>query len=195
MTSFNTIIDRFLSKITDDMYLELTEEDTLRDAKQYLIDVIPYFEFPRFALYNYDAEQGVYNVDLTLEEINIFALLMKQSWLDRQINSVEMTRMKYSGADFKMTSQANHLAKLLNLKAENHREIIHAQRLYKRRKFRDDGSVMSNWMTLNESAINDTPTQQTESINGNTTVIQHITNNYYTDDDSEVYDWEPIRGE
>jgi hypothetical protein len=54
---------------------------------------------------------------------------------------------------------------------------------------------MSNWMTLNESAINDTPTQQTESINGNTTVIQHITNNYYTDDDSEVYDWEPIRGE
>jgi hypothetical protein len=34
--------------------------------------------------------------------------------------------MKYSGADFKMTSQANHLAKLLNLKAENHREIIHA---------------------------------------------------------------------
>jgi len=33
MTSFNTIIDCFLSKITDDMYLELTEEDTIRDAK------------------------------------------------------------------------------------------------------------------------------------------------------------------
>jgi hypothetical protein len=33
MTSFNTIINKFFSKITDDMYLELTEEDTMRDAK------------------------------------------------------------------------------------------------------------------------------------------------------------------
>ena len=33
MTSFNTIIDAFLGKITDDMYMELTEEDTIRDAK------------------------------------------------------------------------------------------------------------------------------------------------------------------
>ena len=159
MTSFDTIIDAFLSKITDDMYLELTEEDTIRDAKQYLLDAIPYFEFPRFPLYGYDAEASTYNVDLTKEEVNIFAILMKQAWLDRQINSIENTRMKYSGADFKFTSQANHLAKLLNLKAENHRENIHAQRLYKRRRFRCDGSVMSNWMTLNQSAINDTGTQ------------------------------------
>jgi hypothetical protein len=109
MTSFTTIIDAFLSKITDDMYLELTEEDTIRDAKQYLIDAIPYFEFPRFPLFDYDVEAEQYNVDLTKEEINIFAILMKQAWLDRQINSVENTRMKYSGSDFKFTSQANHL--------------------------------------------------------------------------------------
>jgi hypothetical protein len=32
-TTFETIIDRFLGKITDDMYLELTPEDTIRDAK------------------------------------------------------------------------------------------------------------------------------------------------------------------
>jgi len=51
---------------------------------------------------------------------------MKQVWLDRQINSIENIRMKYSGSDFKMTSQANHLAKLLTLKTENHRENIHA---------------------------------------------------------------------
>lgn len=187
MTSFNTIIDRFLSKITDDMYLELTEEDTIRDSKQYLIDAIPYFEFPRFALYDYDVEKETYNVDLTPEEINIFALLMKQAWLDRQINSVEMTRMKYSGSDFKMTSQANHLAKLLNLKTENWREIIHAQRLYKRRRFRTDGSVMSNWMTLNQSAIADSSVPQTGGSGGGITII-----NYYGEDDDEVFDWEPI---
>ena len=155
-TTFETIIDRFLGKITDDMYLELTPEDTIRDAKQFLIDAIPYFEFPRFALYDYNADLEEYNVDLTAEEINILALLMKTAWLDRQINSIEVTRMKYSGADFKLTSQANHLYKLLQLKSENVRESTHAQRLYKRRKFNKDGMVSSNWSCLiEESALDD----------------------------------------
>lgn len=155
-TTFETIINRFLGKITDDLYLELTPEDTIRDAKQFLIDAIPYFEFPRFALYDYDAELEEYNIDLTQEEINILALLMKTAWLDRQINSVEVTRMKYSGADFKLTSQANHLAKLLQAKSENLRESVHAQRLYKRRKFNKDGTVSSNWSCLiEESALDD----------------------------------------
>ena len=155
-TTFETIIDRFLGKITDDMYLELTPEDTIRDAKQFLIDAIPYFEFPRFALYDYDADLEEYNIDLTAEEINILALLMKTAWLDRQINSIEVTRMKYSGADFKLTSQANHLSKLLQLKSENVRESTHAQRLYKRRKFNKNGTVSSNWSCLiEESALDD----------------------------------------
>jgi hypothetical protein len=33
--------------------------------------------------------------------------------------------MKYSGADFKMTSQANHLAKLLTLQEEVGRQCHH----------------------------------------------------------------------
>lgn len=155
-TTFETIIDRFLGKITDDMYLELTPEDTIRDAKQFLIDAIPYFEFPRFALYDYDEILEQYNIELSAEEINILALLMKTAWLDRQINSIEVTRMKYSGADFKLTSQANHLSKLLQLKSENVRESTHAQRLYKRRKFNKDGTVSSNWSCLiEESALDD----------------------------------------
>ena len=125
--------------------------------------------------------------DLTTEEINILAILMKQAWLDRQINSIEVTRMKYSGADFKMTSQANHLAKLLNLKAENHRENIHAQRLYKRRRERGDGSVMSNWMTLNQSAINDNTTP-TETATKYGTIIIYNENH-------DEYEWEPIEHE
>lgn len=196
MTSFNTVIDRFLSKITDDMYLELTEEDTIRDAKQYLLDAIPYFEFPRFPIFDYDVENACFNSDLTAEEINILAILMKQAWLDRQINSIENTRMKYSGSDFKFTSQANHLAKLLSLKAENHRENIHAQRLYKRRKPRGDGSVMSNWMTLNQSAIDDSATPQSSNAPGKTVFQEYNYISIYqkeVPDDGEVYDWEPIR--
>nr|DAF58903.1 MAG TPA: hypothetical protein [Siphoviridae sp. ctxMM9] len=55
-TPFEKIYNKFFGKVTDDLYLEMTYEDTLRDAKSILLDAIPYFEFPRFALYNYDED-------------------------------------------------------------------------------------------------------------------------------------------
>ena len=112
-TKFATIYNRFLGKITDDMYLELTPEDTVKDLQNLLIDAIPGFEFPRVNLYDYkislveilenevvnddfvigviwndsleDLEQipkvlvdrSNFDVELSTEEINILALLMK----------------------------------------------------------------------------------------------------------------------
>ena len=214
MTPFYYIYERFLAKITDDMYLELSPRDTLQDMRQLLIDAIPGFEFPRKRL-NYvfkenaaDApdkirkyfnggevlvennnnielleednesnapqiadggriedmmkevfspENTSYFIDeLTEEEINILALLMVEGWINRQIASIEVVRMKYSGSDFKMTSQANHLSKLLSLKTEIRRMSFHMQRLYKRRKTTDNGYIQSNWSVLGEvSALGD----------------------------------------
>lgn len=155
-TSFDVIYDKFFGKITDDMYMEWTEADTKRDVKNILLDAIPGFEFPRFPLYDYDEENEVYNVSLTPEEINIFALLMYNTWLQRQVASIENTRMKYSGSDFKMTSQANHLAKLMELKKEAERQAHHMQRLYKRRKLVDNqGTIQSNWSCLRENSTFD----------------------------------------
>ena len=150
-TMFTVVYDRFLGKITDDMYMELTPMDTIRDLQNLLIDAIPGFEFPRknisdytfkvvqidkeavtqedFILLESDStvtvERSSFNVELSNEEINILAILMLNAWLQRQITSIEVTRMKYSGTDFKMTSQANHLAKLLNLLAETQRQSHH----------------------------------------------------------------------
>ena len=94
-------------------------------------------------------DKSRFNVELTQEEINILALLMKQGWVQRQVTSIENTRMKYSGTDFKMTSQANHLSKLLTLLDESRRDSFHMQRLYKRRKLAD-GGYKSNWSSLME---------------------------------------------
>ena len=186
MTQFTTVYNRFLGKITDDMYLELTPEDTIRDLQNLLLDAIPGFEFPRCNLYDNHieivqiqedlitkedfvigvvwneedsnelseipkvlVERSYFNADLSEEEINILALLMKQSWVQRQVTSIENTRMKYSGSDFKMTSQANHLSKLLSLLEESRRDSFHMQRLYKRRKMTDSG-YQSNWSVLRE---------------------------------------------
>ena len=190
-TKFSAIYNRFLGKITDDMYMELTPEDTIKDLQHLLIEAIPGFEFPRKPLYDYTIQTKVipedevkdgdfiigviwnelkdsmdpnevlvpdvliecseFNCELTSEEINILALLMKQGWVQRQVTSIENTRMKYSGSDFKFTSQANHLAKLLSLLEESRRDSFHMQRLYKRRKL-EDGQYQSNWSVLLENS-------------------------------------------
>lgn len=182
-TPFTIIYNSFLGKVTDDMYLEITPEETLRDLQKILLDALPGFEFPRFSLYNYTLQQNsyplgqepqegfivnkdlenkisivdtsTYNVNLTPEEINIIAILMKNIWIERQLNSIENTRMKYSGSDFKMTSQANHLSKLLALSTEGRRDSIHMQRLYRRRRFNNEGSYESNWNVLREESAID----------------------------------------
>lgn len=155
-TSFNEIYNCFFGKITDDMYMEWTKEDTQADVKNILLDSIPGFEFPRFPLYDFDANSEQFNFILTREEINIFALLMYNTWLQRQVASIENIRMKYSGSDFKMTSQANHLSKLIELKKEAERQTLHMQRLYKRRKLTDNlGTTQSNWSCLRETSALD----------------------------------------
>jgi hypothetical protein len=53
--------------------------------------------------------------------------------------------MKYSGSDFKFTSQANHMSKILTLKKDYEREGFHLQRLYKRR-LKDDKGIMRSTM-------------------------------------------------
>lgn len=183
-TNFTDVYNRFLGKITDDMYIELTPQDTVRDLQFLLIDALPNFEFPRKNIMNYTISQEIvdksnvtdndfiikdsdednmviiekssFSEELTSEEINIIALIMLNSWLQRQITSIENTRMKYSGSDFKMTSQANHLQKLLTLQTEVQRQSFHMQRLYKRRKVDNNGKFVSNWSTLREkSALDD----------------------------------------
>lgn len=162
-TPFTQVYNRFLGKITDDMYMELTPEDTVRDLRNLLIDAIPGFEFPRKNLLDYTIveadnaleEESSFAVDLDSEEINILAILMMISWTQRQVTSIENTRMKYSSSDFKFTSQANHLAKLLTLLAETQRQSHHMQRLYKRRKVGENGRYESNWSMLRDTSALD----------------------------------------
>lgn len=152
MTSFETIYDRFYGKITDDMYLEWTVEDTAADMKNILLDALPGFEFPRFSLFNYNVETNTFAEDLTSEEIDIIANLMVLTWLNRQITTIELVRMKYTGSDFKLTSQANHLSKLILLKEQLRQNTNHLQRLYKRRKLNPDGTISSNWASFSEES-------------------------------------------
>ena len=150
-TPFSLVYDSFLSKITDDMYLQLTLQDTHRMLQELLISAIEKFEFPRINLWDYQKleengeEYFCFNNELTREEINILAVYMIVQWLSQQLASVQNTRMKYSGTDFKFTSQANHMQKLLQLKKDYEREGFHLQRLYKRRIPDEQGVMRSTF--------------------------------------------------
>ena len=53
-TSFITIYDSFFARVTDDMYMEFTEIETLEMLQDILINAIPRFEFPRVDLFDYE---------------------------------------------------------------------------------------------------------------------------------------------
>ena len=161
-TSFNSIYDSFFGRVTSDMYMELSEVDTFNMLQDLLINSIPRFEFPRFDLFDYEEGYqdvstycgvesngievpatlwvgGTFNMHLTQEEINILSLNMVIEWLGQQLTTTENTRMKFSGSDFKFTSQANHMAKLKMLIDAADQDSFHLQRLYKRRKITANG--------------------------------------------------------
>ena len=152
MTSLDTIFKTFFDKITDDMYMELTKEETFALQLELFEGALHWFEFPRVDIFDYDLDLEEYNIDLSNEEINIIAIYMVVEWLGQQLASVENTRMKYSGSDFKFTSQANHMHKLTNLQKEYERKGLHLQRLYKRRKADSNGIMRSTFGSIMDSS-------------------------------------------
>ena len=152
-TEFSIIYNCFYSKITDDMYMELDKTQTESMSEELLLNAIPWFEFPRVNINNYDLNKKCFNVKLTYEEVNILAIYMMLGWFDQQLASVEVSRMKYSGSDFKFTSQANHIAKLTALRKEYERIGQHLQRLYKRRKADANGIQRSTFGSIMATSV------------------------------------------
>ena len=134
-TNVTQVYDAFFDRITDDMYMEIGIEQTKKDCWGLLLSSLPLYEFPKKVISLRGQE---FNRELSLEEINILATGMVQLWLQRQITSIELTRQKYSGADFKLTSQANHLQALTTLFNEVKAEHRRLQMLQSRREIVDD---------------------------------------------------------
>lgn len=138
-TPLKDVYDAFLARITAD---EWTLEEELaiveRDWRELLKMAIFRFKYPRVQLdmeqldavgdeHQLDKVQFVN--DLTNDEIQILALLMKHEWIKRCIASWENIRQLYSSSDF---SQANHLDKLNKLEEAVSLEVHKAFGIYDR---------------------------------------------------------------
>ena len=150
-TPFSDVYNIFLSKITDDMYMEISMEETEKLLNELLMSAIPWFEFPRVDLSK--RSDSEFLCKLSEEEKGILATYMIVEWMGQQLATVELIRMKYSGSDFKFTSQANHMHKLQNLQKEYERKGFHLQRLYKRRKADSNGIMKSTFGSIMSSSF------------------------------------------
>ena len=150
-TSFDEMEDFFLAGITDDMYLELTEEDTKQILDEILLAALPSFEFPKNKnLLDVDLDSREFDDDLTTEVMMIIRQYMIAEWIGYQLATIDNVRQKYSGSDFKLTSQASHIKQLVAMKKEYESRGFHLQRLYCRREIGKDGSFKSTFSKIME---------------------------------------------
>lgn len=150
-TSFDTMEDFFLAGITDDMYMELTEADTEAILDEILLAALPSFEFPKQPqLHDVDIENRSFTVDLTNEEMMIIRQYMIAEWIGYQLATIDNIRQKYSGSDFKFTSQASHIKQLISMKQDYEQHGFHLQRLYCRRTINEEGRYVTTFDTIME---------------------------------------------
>lgn len=152
-TTFQEMYDFFLAGITDDMFMELTKEDTAAMLEEILIAALPWFEFPveKNLMSSIDLENKNFGVVLNLEEKMIIREYMIVEWIGFQLASVDLIRQKYSGSDFKFTSQASHMKQLKDLKQQYTEKGFHLQRLYRRRSRMDTkGNFVSAYTQIIE---------------------------------------------
>ena len=78
-----------------------------------------------------EAEQAFVE-QLTLQEVQLLAVFMKNEWLKRALYTWSLIRQEYSTKDFQLTSQANHMDKLKQLVELSDYECKHMINLYSR---------------------------------------------------------------
>lgn len=111
-TNFDEIYDVFLSQISDPVFMEKDEDDSLKH--RYLLNSIPRFRKCKKDLSKRD--QISFSEQLTDEETLILGTLMVIEYLNPLITSLKNVEQFMSTRDFSMTSQAAHLKQLMEMK-------------------------------------------------------------------------------
>jgi PBP1b-binding outer membrane lipoprotein LpoB len=114
-TPYELVFDAFTSKVKDKMFNDLPQLDAEDQMIQLLNDSLIFFKYPKIDIYDRNDVEKVFNQILSYHEIQIISQLMVDAWINRQINSIDVIKQKFTDRDFKLTSQAAHLETLLKL--------------------------------------------------------------------------------
>ena len=121
-TTYETIYNRALNKITDYELANLPSRDLEEMLHDWLISAIAKFRKCKNDLKDRDEELRQFNIDLEDEEIEILSIMMVREHLSPQLHSTLLTKQIFSGKEQNYYSQAAHLKELIdmdnNLKVE-----------------------------------------------------------------------------
>lgn len=112
MTSYETIYNVALSKITDPQLVMLPEEDFENILYGWMKSAIAKHRKCTSDLSDRNDELKQFNIDLTDLEIEILGILIAREWVSSQLLSVTNTLQVFSGKETNYYSQSAHLKEL-----------------------------------------------------------------------------------
>lgn len=122
-TPFSKIDDMFLSDISDDTFLDYTDDEREDILDSLRIKAITRFKACKQDLSDRDETAKVFNQDLSDEVCLIIATIMRKFWLNDKVYNLELLKQRMSTKDWRLTSQAEHLLRLTILNQELEKEI------------------------------------------------------------------------
>lgn len=114
-TPFYEIDNMFLSDISDDTLLTYAEEDREEILNDLRAKAVTRFKACQKDLSDVDYDLKQFNTALTDEEKLIIATIMRKYWLNDKVYSLELLRQRMSNKDWRLTSQSEHLYRLILL--------------------------------------------------------------------------------
>ncbi len=117
-TPFSNIFDRFLTKITDHSYSNLTELELEDILVKFLKTSSIKFGKCKKDLSDRDDDLKQFNENLSEIEEEIISIGMVVEYLNGHLVNLELLKQAMGSKDFKMYSQAEHLKELRNLRLQ-----------------------------------------------------------------------------
>lgn len=145
-TSFSEVYEMFMHGITDDMYISWTRQETYEDLKPFLQKAVARFRYPKVVL-TYNAEDEEFTNTLNTEEIFILSLLMSIEWIDRQMLTVRLTELQYTGSDAKVLGTKAQMSALVELRKTFVNDLEKQLKYYHRHSRIDDKIMTADGIT------------------------------------------------
>lgn len=122
-TNFSDIYSRFLVKISDYSFFNLSQDELEANLDVYLKSAVIHFRRCKNNLAKRDDVLKVFHEDLSDEVQEIIARLMIVEYLTPKLVTADLLQQTLSSRDFRLYSQANHIKEIRDLRNEMKSEV------------------------------------------------------------------------
>ena len=137
-TPYEEIYSRFLPKITDYSFVNLTDAEVEDNLETFMKSSVIKFRYCD-KLSDRDDTLKQFNLDLTEEEQEIISVLMCVEYLTPKLLTDDLLKQTLNSKDYKLYSQANHAKEVRSLRDKYQQEANNLMILYTFSKSKMDG--------------------------------------------------------